>query len=64
MAEAKKPTADLVRARVLVTTHHDGTAYRPNEIIEAEAIIISALVKDGRADDSKEAVAYAESLQK
>jgi peptidyl-tRNA hydrolase len=46
------------KARLLAKKIIDGIEYKPNQVIDADVAIIKALVKDGVADDTSEAVKY------
>ncbi|MCK9389771.1 MAG: hypothetical protein M0Q22_15450 [Sulfuritalea sp.] len=46
------------QARLLAKKIIDGVTYQPNQVIEADAALIKALVKEGAADDSGAAVKH------
>lgn len=52
-----------VKARVLLTTHVDGTDYEPDAVISASASIIKLFEEQGFVDSDSDAVSYAESLK-
>lgn len=62
-AEAAAKSTKLVKARVLVASNIDGVTFGPDDVIEADSKTIKLLEKNGQADSSDAAVAYAESLK-
>lgn len=53
---------DIVKARVLATTHHEGVYHKPDAIISGSPSVIKGLAASGTVDPHPEAVEYAESL--
>jgi hypothetical protein len=49
---------DKVTVRILVANDIDGKRYQPNDLVKVDAPLAKTLVKDGKADDSKESVEY------
>jgi hypothetical protein len=50
-----KENADV---RILAVCHIDGKRYEPNQLVRLDATGAKALVKDGKADDSKASLDY------
>lgn len=48
----------LEKARVLKTTHIDGVEFQPDQVIEADALLIKELEKAGAVDSDPGAVKY------
>lgn len=49
---------DKTSVRILVANDVDGVRYQPNQLVIFDAAVAKGLVKDGKADDSKEALDY------
>lgn len=51
-----------VKARVLVSLHHDGAHHKPDAVISAAPNVIKGLAASGSVDPHLDAVEYAEGL--
>jgi hypothetical protein len=49
---------EKVTVRILAANDIEGTRYQPNDLVAVDAALAKSLVKDGKADDNKDAVAY------
>jgi hypothetical protein len=49
---------DKTDVRILVANDVDGKRYQPNQLVRFDAAVAKNLVKDGKADDSKEGIEY------
>jgi hypothetical protein len=57
-------SSDLMRLRLLVDVEIEGMRYRANQVIDVDQVKGDLLLRIGQADNSKAAIAYAESLSK
>jgi len=63
MKPSQVPAASI-RLRLLVDVEIEGMRYRANQVIDIDPVKADVLLRMGQADNSKAAIAYAESLSK